>query len=92
MVHINVTHSLCGLFPGLIAGDSISFDKQKVSGKEGASVTLKCTYDTGSDNVHLHWYRLQPIARILSLYSLKEQGQRVPNYFWFHVLRVNDTL
>ena len=59
MVHINVTHSLCGLFPGLIAGDSISFDKQKVSGKEGASVTLKCTYDTGSDNVHLHWYRLQ---------------------------------
>ena len=60
MVHINLTHSLCGLFPGLIAGDSISFDKQKVSGKEGASVTLKCTYDTGSDNVHLHWYRLQP--------------------------------
>ena len=53
MVHVNRTHPLCGLFPGLIAGDSISPDKQKVSGKEGASVTLRCTYETSSDYVDL---------------------------------------
>uniref|UniRef100_A0A8C5B2U8 Ig-like domain-containing protein n=1 Tax=Gadus morhua TaxID=8049 RepID=A0A8C5B2U8_GADMO len=39
------------------AGDSISPDEQKVSGKEGVSVKLRCTYETSSENVRLYWYR-----------------------------------
>ena len=57
MVHGNLTRLLCELFPGLIAGDSISPDEPKVSGKEGGSVTLRCTYDTSDDRVRLYWYR-----------------------------------
>ena len=57
MVHVNRTHPLCGLFPGLIAGDSISPDEPKVSGKEGGSVTLRCTYSTSYTAVYLYWYR-----------------------------------
>ena len=40
------------------AGNSTCPNKQKVRGKEGASVTLKCIYRLY--NVHLRWYRLQP--------------------------------
>ena len=43
-------------FPGLISGESISPDQQKVRGKEGESVTLRCTYETSSNGVHLYWY------------------------------------
>ena len=77
MVHVNLTRPLCGLFPGLIAGDSISPDEQEVSGKEGQSVKLKCSYNTsygyllsfsGTDIV---------LTRLLSLYSGKEQDQGV---------------
>ena len=57
MVHVNRTHPLCELFPGLIAGDSISPDGPKVSGKEGGSVTLRCTYSTRDTSVYLNWYR-----------------------------------
>ena len=57
MVHGNLTRPLCELFPGLIAGDSISPDVQKVSGKEGGSVTLRCTYETSYNYVRLYWYR-----------------------------------
>ncbi|KAK0144432.1 T cell receptor alpha variable 3 [Merluccius polli] len=60
MVHVNLTRSLCGLFPGLIAGDSISPDEQEVSGKEGQSVTLRCSYDTSSENILLYCYRHRP--------------------------------
>ncbi|KAK0142924.1 T cell receptor alpha variable 3 [Merluccius polli] len=60
MVHVNLTRPLCGLFPGLIAGDSISPDEQEVSGKEGQSVTLRCSYDTSYENVDLYWYRHCP--------------------------------
>ena len=53
ILKVNLTHYFCGLVQGLIAGDSISPDKQKVSEKEGASVTLRCTYETSSDYVDL---------------------------------------
>ena len=57
ILNVYLTHSFCGLVQGLIAGDSISPDKPKVSGKEGASVTLRCSYETSSDYVFLYWYR-----------------------------------
>ena len=53
ILKVHLTQYFCGLVQGLIAGDSISPDKQKVSGKEGASVTLRCTYETSSDYVDL---------------------------------------
>ena len=60
MVHVNLTRPLCGLFPELIAGDSISRGEQEVSGKEGQSVKLSCSYVTSSENVYLYWYRHRP--------------------------------
>ena len=56
ILNVYLTHSLCGLVQGLIAGDSISPDKQEVSGKEGASATLRCSYETSEENVRLYWY------------------------------------
>ena len=56
-MNVYLTHSFCGLVQGLIAGDSISPDKPKVSGKEGASVTLRCSYETSVEDVLLYWYR-----------------------------------
>uniref|UniRef100_A0A3Q1HNA0 Ig-like domain-containing protein n=1 Tax=Anabas testudineus TaxID=64144 RepID=A0A3Q1HNA0_ANATE len=41
----------------LIAGDSISADQHEVSGREGQSVTLKCTYQTSDNYVYLYWYK-----------------------------------
>ena len=52
-----LTHYCCGLVQGLIAGDSTSPDKQEISGKEEASVTLRCSYETSFKNVDLYWYR-----------------------------------
>ncbi|XP_044224534.1 uncharacterized protein LOC122994068 [Thunnus albacares] len=46
----------CALFPGLIAGDTISPVKEEVSGREGESVTLTCTYQT-SYSADLYWYK-----------------------------------
>ena len=57
ILNVYLTHSFCGLVQGLIAGDSISPDKPKVSGKEGASVTLRCSYETSVEDVLLYWYR-----------------------------------
>uniref|UniRef100_A0A3B4WGA4 Ig-like domain-containing protein n=1 Tax=Seriola lalandi dorsalis TaxID=1841481 RepID=A0A3B4WGA4_SERLL len=48
-------HSL--LFPGLIAGDTISPARDEVSGREGESVTLSCQYQTTDTYVYLYWYR-----------------------------------
>uniref|UniRef100_A0A3B4WNW0 Ig-like domain-containing protein n=1 Tax=Seriola lalandi dorsalis TaxID=1841481 RepID=A0A3B4WNW0_SERLL len=48
-------HSL--LFPGLIAGDTISPARDEVSGREGESVTLSCQYETRSEYPDLYWYR-----------------------------------
>ena len=56
-VHVNLTNRLCWLFPGLIAGDSIAPANPEVGGKEGASVTLRCTYATSDEYVDLYWYR-----------------------------------
>ena len=72
ILKVYLTQYFCGLVQGLIAGDSISPDKPKVSGKEGASVTLRCTYGTSFYYVDLYWYR-QRLTRLLSLYSIKEQ-------------------
>uniref|UniRef100_A0A8P4KE77 Ig-like domain-containing protein n=1 Tax=Dicentrarchus labrax TaxID=13489 RepID=A0A8P4KE77_DICLA len=49
--------SFSPLFPGLIAGDTISPVGDKVSGREGESVTLKCRYQTTVSNIVLYWYR-----------------------------------
>uniref|UniRef100_A0A672HG52 Ig-like domain-containing protein n=1 Tax=Salarias fasciatus TaxID=181472 RepID=A0A672HG52_SALFA len=49
--------SFSPLFPGLTAADTISPDRQEVSGREGQSVTLSCSYQTGSSGVYLYWYR-----------------------------------
>ena len=57
ILKVYLTQYFCGLVQGLIAGDSISPDKPKVSGKEGASVTLRCTYGTSFNDVDLYWYR-----------------------------------
>uniref|UniRef100_A0A672H6S6 T-cell receptor alpha/delta variable 26.0 n=1 Tax=Salarias fasciatus TaxID=181472 RepID=A0A672H6S6_SALFA len=41
----------------LTAADTISPDRQEVSGREGQSVTLSCSYQTDSDYPYLYWYR-----------------------------------
>ena len=41
----------------MIAGDSIAPANPEVGGKEGASVTLRCSYETSEDYVYLYWYR-----------------------------------
>uniref|UniRef100_A0A3B5AYH5 Ig-like domain-containing protein n=1 Tax=Stegastes partitus TaxID=144197 RepID=A0A3B5AYH5_9TELE len=45
------------LFPGLIAETTISPVEDEVSGTEGQSVTLSCTYMTTSDYAYLYWYK-----------------------------------
>uniref|UniRef100_A0A671TYX0 Ig-like domain-containing protein n=1 Tax=Sparus aurata TaxID=8175 RepID=A0A671TYX0_SPAAU len=57
MNNVSLMASFSTLFPGLIAGDSISPEKDEVSGTEGQSVNLKCQYETTETYVALHWYR-----------------------------------
>uniref|UniRef100_A0A3B4X2Z7 Ig-like domain-containing protein n=1 Tax=Seriola lalandi dorsalis TaxID=1841481 RepID=A0A3B4X2Z7_SERLL len=45
------------LFPGLIAGDTISPARNEVSGREGESVKLSCQYQTTETYIYLYWYR-----------------------------------
>ena len=45
------------LFPGLIAGDQISPVEDELSKREGENVSLRCDYETNSQNVWLYWYR-----------------------------------
>ena len=40
-----------------MAGDSIAPANPEVSGKEGASATLRCTYAKSDEYVRLYWYR-----------------------------------
>lgn len=54
-VHLMASFSL--LFPGLIAGDTISPELDQVSGTEGQSVKLRCNYETTEDYVYLYWYK-----------------------------------
>lgn len=57
MNNVSLMASFSTLFPGLIAGDSISPEKDEVSGTEGQSVNLTCQYQTSDDDVLLYWYR-----------------------------------
>uniref|UniRef100_A0A4W6CFK7 Ig-like domain-containing protein n=1 Tax=Lates calcarifer TaxID=8187 RepID=A0A4W6CFK7_LATCA len=57
MDNVSLMASFSLLFPGLTAGDSISPDRGEVSGTDGHSVTLRCTYETNSDYPDLFWYR-----------------------------------
>uniref|UniRef100_W5MGC7 Ig-like domain-containing protein n=1 Tax=Lepisosteus oculatus TaxID=7918 RepID=W5MGC7_LEPOC len=76
------SHSYTGLSSNLsamTAEDSITPLQTRVSGKEGESVTLSCSYETSSEDVYLYWYRqysdqppqyiLQKGARSNSRYS-----------------------
>ena len=57
MNNVSLMASFSLLFPGLIAGDTISPVKDEVSGREGESVTLTCTYDTTETTPWLYWYK-----------------------------------
>ena len=57
MNNVSLMASFSTLFPGLIAGDSISPVEDEVSGREGQSVTLICQYETSYSNPRLYWYR-----------------------------------
>ena len=68
------------------AGNSTCPNKQKVRGKEGASVTLKCIYRLY--NVHLRWYRLQPrqaphFILVKGARSMSTE-QNIQNINWTH--------
>uniref|UniRef100_A0A667WVT5 Ig-like domain-containing protein n=1 Tax=Myripristis murdjan TaxID=586833 RepID=A0A667WVT5_9TELE len=47
------------LLPRLTAADDISPVQDEVSGTEGQSVTLTCSYQTSYREIYLHWYRHQ---------------------------------
>ena len=57
MNNVSLMASFSLLFPGLIAGDTISPEQDEVSGREGESVTLTCIYQTSYTNVWLYWYK-----------------------------------
>ena len=76
ILNVYLTHYCCGLVQGLIAGDSTSPDKQEISGKEGASVTLRCSYETSFKNVDLYWYRHRSNQAPQFILYIKEQDQR----------------
>ena len=55
--NVSLMASFSLLFPGLIAGDKIYPHQHEVSGREGDSFKLTCTYETTRDNVWLYWYK-----------------------------------
>lgn len=57
MNNVSLMASFSLLFPGLIAGDTISPEGEEVSEREGESVTLTCNYQTTAGGVYLYWYR-----------------------------------
>lgn len=83
MNNVSLMASFSTLFPGLIAGDSISPEKDEVSGTEGQSVTLKCQYDTSYNDIYLYWYRhhsdLQAPQFILWKGAKSNTAQYIPN-------------
>lgn len=59
MDNVSLMASFARLFPGLTAADNISPVQDKVSGRQGQSVTLSCSYQTNEERIRLHWYRHQ---------------------------------
>ncbi|XP_070830071.1 uncharacterized protein [Chaetodon trifascialis] len=57
MNNVSLMASFYPLFPGLTAGNTISPGEDKVSGREGRSVTLTCQYETSYSYIRLHWYK-----------------------------------
>uniref|UniRef100_A0A667WPZ0 Ig-like domain-containing protein n=1 Tax=Myripristis murdjan TaxID=586833 RepID=A0A667WPZ0_9TELE len=51
--------ALGDIFLWLTAADDISPVQDEVSGTEGQSVTLTCSYQTSDQYIRLHWYRHQ---------------------------------
>ncbi|KAG6922612.1 T cell receptor alpha variable 12-2 [Chelydra serpentina] len=45
---------------GAALGDSVQSTEPEVSGSQGDSLSLSCSYDTSSSNVYLYWYRQYP--------------------------------
>ncbi|KAK3546265.1 hypothetical protein QTP70_025613 [Hemibagrus guttatus] len=43
-----------------------------IARKETDTVTLKCSYETSSENIYLYWYKQYPNS---SFYCIKMQGQ-----------------
>uniref|UniRef100_A0A672HFF3 Ig-like domain-containing protein n=1 Tax=Salarias fasciatus TaxID=181472 RepID=A0A672HFF3_SALFA len=83
MDNVHLMASFSPLFPGLTAADTISPDRQEVSGREGQSVTLSCSYQTGSSGVYLFWYRhhsdLQAPQFILWKGAKSWSGEHIPD-------------
>uniref|UniRef100_A0A8C0GV71 Ig-like domain-containing protein n=1 Tax=Chelonoidis abingdonii TaxID=106734 RepID=A0A8C0GV71_CHEAB len=49
------------LVAGAVLGDSVQPREPQMSGAEGGSVTLSCSYETSSPSgVYLYWYRKYP--------------------------------
>ena len=76
MNNVSLMASFSLLFPGLIAGNSISPVKDEVSGREGESVTLTCTYDKA---YNLQWYRQDPGSAPQFLLLIMESTSSVVN-------------
>ncbi|KAG6924752.1 hypothetical protein G0U57_016586 [Chelydra serpentina] len=45
---------------GAALGYSVQSTEPEVSGSQGDSLSLSCSYDTSSSNVYLYWYRQYP--------------------------------
>ncbi|TFJ97728.1 IgGFc-binding protein-like [Platysternon megacephalum] len=64
---------------GAALGDSVQPEEPRVSGIEGDSVTLRCSYDTSyTGSVYLNWYRQHPNQALQ--YILKRGVKRAQGY------------
>ena len=83
MNNVSLMASFSLLFPGLIAGDTISPVREQVSGREGESVTLTCTYETSDRYIDLYWYKHhsdpQAPQFILRKGGKRNTGEYIPN-------------
>lgn len=62
------------LFTGLVFGDNTEPNKEKdVMTKDRESVTLTCSYSPTNSRVLLYWYRQNPNAELLSLWTHQEK-------------------